>query len=210
VALLGSILLAPVAYLLGTFPSAVLVARRRGVDIVQAGSGNPGASNTARLLGWKAGVVVFAFDFAKGAAAAAAGLAIDGHRGAYILGTAAVIGHVLPATRRFRGGRGVATGAGAVGVIFPLITLGMAAVWLGLARLTHKASIASLVVAVAFPVAVALAGHPGTDIAMISTLAGLVVARHLSNLRRLVRGAELGLAPDDTDTEGDHGAAASA
>ena len=85
-------LLVPVAYLLGTFPSATLVARRRGVDVTAEGSGNPGASNTFRLLGWKAGALVFAMDVLKGVLAALAGLAVDGHRGAYVLGVAAVIG----------------------------------------------------------------------------------------------------------------------
>jgi glycerol-3-phosphate acyltransferase PlsY len=188
-------LLVPVAYLLGTFPSATLVARRRGVDVTAEGSGNPGASNTFRLLGWKAGALVFALDVLKGALAALAGLAVDGHRGAYVLGVAAVLGHVLPVTRKFKGGRGVATGAGVMLVIFPLLTLGMAALWGALARLTHKASVASVTVAIAFPIAVALAGHEAGDIIVISIMALLVVARHLSNLRRLVKGEELGLDP---------------
>jgi glycerol-3-phosphate acyltransferase PlsY len=193
-------LLVPVAYLLGTFPSATLVARRQGVDITAAGSGNPGASNTFRLLGWKAGALVFGMDLLKGALAALAGLAVDGHRGAYILGVAAILGHVLPATRRFKGGRGVATGAGVMLVIFPLLTLAMTVLWIVLARVTHKASVASIAVAVAFPIAVALAGHEAGDIIVISTMALLVVARHLSNVRRLVKGEELGL---DSQSEGD-------
>jgi acyl phosphate:glycerol-3-phosphate acyltransferase len=193
-------LLVPVAYLLGTFPSAALVARRQGVDVTAEGSGNPGASNTFRLLGWKAGAVVFALDVLKGALAALAGLAVDGHRGAYILGVAAVLGHVLPVTRRFKGGRGVATGAGVMLVIFPLLTLGMVALWVALARITHKASVASVTVAIAYPIAVALAGHEAGDIIVISVMALLVVARHLSNLRRLVKGEELGL---DQSKQGD-------
>jgi glycerol-3-phosphate acyltransferase PlsY len=197
------LVLVPVAYLLGTFPSAELVARRRGVDITAAGSGNPGASNTFRVLGWQAGVLVFVMDAAKGAIAAGAGLAVDGHLGAYLLGGAAIVGHTLPITRHFKGGRGVATGAGVMLVIFPLLTLGAGLVWIVVVRLTHKASIASLVVIVAFPVAVALAGHSWTDIAVISALALLVVARHFSNLRRLVRGEELGLEPGgDADAPG--------
>jgi acyl phosphate:glycerol-3-phosphate acyltransferase len=196
-------LLVPVAYLLGTFPSATLVARRRGVDITAAGSGNPGASNTFRLLGWKAGALVFAMDVLKGALAALAGLAVDGHRGAYVLGVAAVLGHVLPVTRRFKGGRGVATGAGVMLVIFPLLTLAMAALWIVLARVTHKASVASITVAIVFPVAVALAGHEAGDIIVISVMALLVVARHLSNLRRLVKGEELGLDPAGEHQERD-------
>ena len=112
-------LLVPLAYLLGTFPSAGLVARRRGIDVTAAGSGNPGASNTFRLLGWKAGALVFALDVLKGAVAAGVGLAVDGHRGAYILGVAAILGHMLPVTRRFKGGRGVAPRGGGVVVILP-------------------------------------------------------------------------------------------
>jgi glycerol-3-phosphate acyltransferase PlsY len=201
-------LLVPVAYLLGTFPSATLVARRRGVDVTAHGSGNPGASNTARLLGWKAGALVFAMDALKGALAAAVGLAVDGHRGAYILGAAAILGHMLPVTRGFKGGRGVATGAGVLLVIFPLITVGMALLWAALARITHKASVASVTVAVVCPIAVAAAGHERGDVIVITGLALLVVGRHLSNLRRLVKGEELGLDPstrhdDPSDQSGD-------
>jgi glycerol-3-phosphate acyltransferase PlsY len=171
------------------------VARRRGVDVTDEGSGNPGASNTFRLLGWKAGALVFAMDVLKGALAALAGLAVDGHRGAYVLGVAAVLGHVLPATRKFKGGRGVATGAGVLLVVFPALTLAMAALWVVLARVTHKASVASITVAIAYPIAVALAGHEAGDIIVISVMALLVVWRHLSNVRRLVKGEELGLDP---------------
>ena len=118
-------LLVPVAYLLGTFPSATLVARRRGVDVTAEGSGNPGASNTFRLLGWKAGALVFALDVAQGRARRRSSASRSTATGArYILGVAAVLGHVLPVTRRFKGGRGVATGAGVMLVIFPLLTLG--------------------------------------------------------------------------------------
>jgi glycerol-3-phosphate acyltransferase PlsY len=188
-------LLVPVAYMLGTFPSAELVARRKGVDITAQGSGNPGASNTFRLLGWKAGALVFALDFAKGALAAAIGIIVDGHLGAYVLGGAAIIGHTLPVTRRFKGGRGVATGAGVLFVIFPLLALAGAALWVVVVRITHKASVASITVMIALPIGVALAGHTGTDIAVIAALSLLVIARHWSNLRRLVRGEELGLDP---------------
>ena len=186
-------LLVPVAYFLGTFPSAALVARRRGVDVTAAGSGNPGASNTFRLLGWKAGALVFGLDALKGALAAGIGLAVDGHRGAYVLGVAAILGHMLPVTRKFKGGRGVATGGGVMLVLFPLLTIAMTVLWVVIARLTHKASIASITVAIAFPISVALAGHEAGDVAVITIMALLVVGRHLSNLRRLVKGQEYGL-----------------
>jgi glycerol-3-phosphate acyltransferase PlsY len=89
----------------------------------------------------------------------------------------------------------VATGAGVMLVIFPLITLGIGVLWGVLARLTHKASVASITVAVAFPIAVALAGHEWGDIVVISVVSLLVVARHLGNLRRLVTGQEHTLDP---------------
>jgi glycerol-3-phosphate acyltransferase PlsY len=193
-------LLVPAAYLLGTLPSAEIVGRSRGVDVRAAGSGNPGASNTFRLLGWRAGVLVFAVDAAKGALAAGVGLLVaDGHVGAYVLGIAAIVGHMFPVTRHFKGGRGVATGAGVLLVIFPLLTLGSAVLWFAVVRITHKASLASIVVVVAFPIAVALAGHPWGDVTVIAAVAVLVIARHASNLKRLFRGEELGLDPGTRD-----------
>jgi glycerol-3-phosphate acyltransferase PlsY len=185
--------LVPVAYLLGTFPSAALVAKSRGIDILKEGSGNPGASNTTRLLGWKLGAVVLLADIGKGALAAGVGLALDGHRGAYILGVAAVLGHVFPVTRHFKGGRGVATAAGALVVVFPLTVLVLAVVWFAIARGLKKASIASLVCAVLFPTIVAVRGSSWGDIAVASGLGLLVIARHFSNVRRLIRGEEHGL-----------------
>ncbi|HEY7104954.1 MAG TPA: glycerol-3-phosphate 1-O-acyltransferase PlsY [Acidimicrobiia bacterium] len=193
-------LLVPLAYLLGTFPSAAIVARRKGVDITAEGSGNPGASNTFRLLGWKWGVLVFALDAAKGAIAAAVGLVVaDGHVGAYVLGIAAIVGHMFPVMRHFKGGRGVATGAGVLLVIFPLLTLGSTVLWFAIVRLTHKASLASVTVVIAFPIAVAVAGHPWGDVTVIAAVAVLVVARHAANLKRLWRGEELGLDPGGRD-----------
>jgi glycerol-3-phosphate acyltransferase PlsY len=184
------VLLAPLAYLLGTFPSAAFVARRKGVDVTSAGSGNPGASNTSRLLGWKYGALVFAMDACKGALATAAGLAIDGHRGAYLLGGAAVLGHVWPVTRKFKGGRGVATGAGMMLVLFPVITLLLSGVWFVLVKVTRKASLASVTVVVLFPVLAAIAGHSWGDLVILGGLALVVLVRDVSNLRRLVRGEE--------------------
>jgi len=168
--------------------------------VLREGSGNPGASNVYRLAGWKAGLVVLVADVGKGSAASAVGLVIDGHRGAYLLGLGAVIGHVLPVTRRFKGGRGVATAGGALVVLFPLIALGLFVVWFLIARVLRKASVASIVAVAAFPVLVGVTGGPWFDVAVTSVLAAVVLARHLPNLRRLVRGEELGLDDDPGGT----------
>jgi acyl phosphate:glycerol-3-phosphate acyltransferase len=189
--------LLPAAYLLGMFPAAALVARAHGRDVFAEGSRNPGASNVLRLAGWRAGLLVLLADIAKGALPSGAGLLLDGHRGAYLLGLSAVLGHVFPFTRRFRGGRGVATTGGALLVLYPLVGLLLAVLWFLLARVVvRKASVASMVGAALFPMGVALTGGSWVDVAITSGLAAIVMARHLPNLRRLLRGEELGLGGD--------------
>ena len=145
------ILLLPVAYLIGTFPSASLVARANGIDIRTVGSGNPGASNVARVLGWRRGVWVFVLDAAKGALAAGLGLIADGRPAGYWLGAAAVLGHVFPIWQRFRGGKGVATGGGIFGVLSPLVFVSIVALWFVLSKLTKKASVASIITVALLP-----------------------------------------------------------
>lgn len=183
--------LLPLAYALGMFPSAVIVARSKGYDITREGSGNPGASNVVRVLGWKAGALVMVMDFAKGAIASGAGLALGGRGWAYALGVAAVLGHTFPLLRK--GGKGVAAAGGMLVVLFPLIVLGVTVTWFVVSRLLHKASLASLVVTVAFPVAVWLGGYELPEIIAISTMAAFLVVRHASNIGRLLRNEELPL-----------------
>jgi glycerol-3-phosphate acyltransferase PlsY len=177
-------------YALGTFPTAALVGRRAGFDPTAAGSGNPGASNTYRLGGRRAGATVLVVDVAKGAAAAGLGAAAGGRGWALAAGTAAVLGHVAPVTRRFRGGKGVATAAGMAIVLYPLLSLVVAGLFAATVALTRVAAVASLVSVAALPVAVAVADHPGREVAATSLVAVLVAARHRENVQRLARGEE--------------------
>ena len=185
-----ALLLVPLAYLLGTFPTAVLVGRAAGHDPTAEGSGNPGASNVYRLAGARAGAVVFAGDLLKGVLPALAGLAVAGSPFATGLGTAAALGHMFPVTRGFRGGRGVATVAGLMCVLHPLVSVGQLVVWFAVARLSHRASVASLVIAVALPAALAAVGRPGWEVAAAGALCLLVIVRHAPNVRRLLTGEE--------------------
>jgi glycerol-3-phosphate acyltransferase PlsY len=184
-------LLLPLAYLLGTFPSAQLVARSRGVDITAAGSGNPGASNVSRVLGRKEGIVVFALDGAKGAISAAAGYLVAGYAGGLALAIAAILGHIFPVTRRFHGGKGVATACGAMLVLYPVPALCMVVPWLVVIKLTGKASLASLTLVVLFPTTLAVIGRPLGEVLAVVGTALLLLWRHLPNLRRLASGTEL-------------------
>lgn len=109
-------------YVAGTFPSARTVACvfARGVDPGRDGSGNPGAANVAGLLGRRAGAAVFALDTAKAFGAGRLGAALAGPTGANVAAAAAVVGHCHPATRRFRGGKGVAASFGQMLATFPV------------------------------------------------------------------------------------------
>jgi glycerol-3-phosphate acyltransferase PlsY len=111
-----------VGYVLGSVPSADIVSKlatRGEVDLRTVGSGNPGAANAAVQLGGAWGLVVLVADLAKGAAAGVAGRAVGGDSGGYIAGTAAIAGHVAPVWSDFKGGKGVATSAGACLAVFP-------------------------------------------------------------------------------------------
>jgi glycerol-3-phosphate acyltransferase PlsY len=179
-------LLLPVAYVIGTFPSAALVARANGVDIRSVGSGNPGASNVTRVLGWRKGIWVFVLDAAKGALAAGLGLAAGGRPAGYALGAAAVIGHVFPAWQRFRGGKGVATGGGIAAVMSPVAFAGLVMLWFLISQATKRASIASIAVVALLPVGVAIEQRRWWEVLAIVGICVLVMARHLGNIRRLL------------------------
>lgn len=178
------------SYLLGTLPSAVMIARSKGVDITAVGSGNPGATNIARQFGAKWGVLVFVLDAAKGAASAGLGMAIAGPGAALGCGAAAIIGHMFPVTRGFRGGKGIATGGGILLVLHPLTALASMAFWLVVAKLTKKASVASILVVPLVPVGFALEGTHWWEVLGIVGLGALVEIRHLPNVKRLIAGNE--------------------
>ena len=178
------------AYALGTVPTAIVVGARHGIDPTTAGSGNPGATNMYRTGGRRAGTLVLAVDLLKGAVAAAAGLVLGGSTLALVVGAAAVVGHVFPAQRRFRGGKGVATAAGVGLVALPLLTLALTVVFVLIARVTGRASIGSMVLCVLWPLGAALTGRPAVEVAVTALLGALVLSRHRDNLRRLVARTE--------------------
>ena len=179
------------AYFLGTFPSAVWIARSKGVDITKVGSGNPGASNIARTFGTAWGVLVFVLDGLKGAIPAATGLLIDNRALAYGMVAAAVLGHMYPVTRRFVGGKGVATVGGAMVVLHLVVFLVLLAIWVAVRKLSGKASLGSLAIALGLPIGVALDGSPAWEVVATTALAALVLLRHSDNIKRLAQGREL-------------------
>jgi glycerol-3-phosphate acyltransferase PlsY len=190
-----------VAYLVGSIDFAVLVARARGVDIYDVGSGNPGTANVARSLGWKAAAQVLAGDALKGAVAAGIGLGAGGPAVGLGAGLAAVVGHCFPIWHRFRGGKGVATGAGAVAVVAPLVAVALLAVWVLLAKVARISSVASLTAVLLAVPALAVAGIRGWGLVWATLMVGLIVVRHRTNISALVRGEERTLTTGPTASD---------
>jgi acyl-phosphate glycerol 3-phosphate acyltransferase len=185
------------AYLLGSIPVGFLLARRYGVDIRTAGSGNIGATNVYRVLGKRLGVVVFVLDFLKGAVPVVVAQWLDVYPPLPVFaGLAAILGHMCPVWLNFRGGKGVATGAGVVAVLLPVPTAGALLVWLAFFSATRIVSLSSLVAAAALVgFRLLFTSNPfGPEQSMLTGFcwlaAVLVFLRHRSNLSRLLRGTE--------------------
>ncbi len=183
------------AYLAGSIPFGLVIARARGVDIRSLGSGNIGATNVARNLGKKLGLVVLLTDALKGALPmlAARWLALDAKVSPYLyvaVGLAAVLGHCFPIWLRFRGGKGVATALGVFLVVDPLA----AAISIGIFAATYAAfriaAIGSLVATLAFPGLLWLRNHSTSHLVLALLIALVIIVQHRDNLRRLRRGEE--------------------
>jgi glycerol-3-phosphate acyltransferase PlsY len=193
----GAIVVA-VGYLLGALPFSVWIARARGVDVRRVGSGNPGATNVLRAAGRLPGLLALACDVAKGVVAVLL---------ARLLGLspawwgwaalAAVCGHVFSVFLRFRGGKGVATAAGALAAVSPLALGAAIVVFVAAVGLTRYVSLGSMLAAVSFPAALWWLAPAELDreartalLVSSSLIALLVLARHRANLQRLLAGTE--------------------
>jgi glycerol-3-phosphate acyltransferase PlsY len=178
-------------YLIGSVPFAFLLARRAGIDVRVAGSGNVGAANVLRTSGTSLGVAVMALDVSKGAAtvltahAAAAGVPMMA-----VAGASAVVGHIYPIWLRFKGGKGVAVAAGVFGVLAPVATVLSAAVFLVLVWTSRIVSVGSVAATIALPSIAWLLGVPEIVFNASAGCASLIVFRHRANIRRILLGTE--------------------
>lgn len=189
------------AYLLGSIPTSVWVGKIfYGIDIREHGSGNAGATNTIRVLGWKAGLPVIIVDVLKGFAAVTLIRFVQSPPPGtdqfvnyqLMLGGAAVIGHIFPVFARFRGGKGVATLFGMVLAISPFSTMVCAGVFLITLFLTKYVSLSSILAGFTFPVAVIVIFHTSVTSMVVFSIAVsvLLLLTHQKNIRRLLRKEE--------------------
>ncbi|MEY2494742.1 MAG: acyl phosphate:glycerol-3-phosphate acyltransferase [Verrucomicrobiota bacterium] len=191
-------------YLFGSFPTGYFVGRLTGVDIRAVGSGNIGATNVLRVLGKRWGYTVFFVDAFKGFAAVRVAFFIAGHMPSppqhpeyfgILAAMLCVVGHTFPVWLRFKGGKGVATSAGALFGLMPLVVPFIVLIWIILFEITRYVSVASIIASVSLPVAVWLFlrwGYlEGAALFYFSiAIAGLVLWRHRSNFSRLLHGTE--------------------
>lgn len=184
---------AAIGFALGSIPFSLLIGRfLGGVDIRRTGSGNVGATNVARTAGWGAGFLALLLDLAKGAGAVllARWLVRHAPAGDLVAGGMAVLGHLFSPFLGFRGGKGVATGAGVFLVLAPGAVGAAALVFALTVGIGRYVSLASVLAAVTLPVASYLMGLRGGITLLALMVATLVVARHRGNLARLAAGQE--------------------
>jgi glycerol-3-phosphate acyltransferase PlsY len=192
--MITSILIVLFAYLCGSISTAVWYGRIiHRVDIRNHGSGNAGATNSLRVLGKKAGVVVLIVDFLKGLLPVLLARYLGFDELVILLaGFAAVIGHLLPVFSNFQGGKGVATSMGVIIGVFPIGALACFVVFAVVVVLTKYVSLGSILGAMAFPIAVALSPKVDSLTLVIFgiSLALLIAYTHRKNIERLLSGNE--------------------
>lgn len=179
------------AYLVGSIPFAFLLSRHHGVDLRHAGSGNVGATNVLRTTGVRAAMLAMVLDGAKGSVAVLVAQFLSaGVVASVAAAVASVVGHVYPVWLRFRGGKGVATAAGAFAVLAPAALGAAAAVFLVAITVTRVMSVGSIAGAVTLAIAAAVSDAPAAVALGATACALVVVYRHRDNLGRLAAGTE--------------------
>lgn len=188
----GKALLVAAAYLIGSINFAIIFSRLKGTDITKKGSGNPGTMNVLRSVGKLWGVLTFICDCAKGVIFAVVGLYWVGSLDwLFILGVVTIIGHVLPIYSKFKGGKGVATSIGVFIVAYPIVGAIVLAVLIFMLLFIKYGFIGSITCITAITIYSCIVSRDNITAIVCSLLIwAIVVIRHYSNIKRLVRGEE--------------------
>ena len=187
-----TILLSLLAYLIGSIPFGLLIAKTKGVDIRQQGSGNIGATNVLRCLGKPLGISCFVLDVLKGYLPAAlfTKLATLDPTFGILFGAAAILGHNFPIFLKFKGGKGIATSAGVLIGVAPLAVLLGILSWALVFLISGYVSLGSIIAAIVVALTGWIANYDNATAIALSLLGALAIWRHRTNVQRLVRGTE--------------------
>lgn len=179
------------AYIMGSIPVGVILGKLKGVDPRKTGSGNIGATNVMRAAGKMFGIITLLCDAAKGFIPVVLAVYMGGS--GYIVamvGFAVFLGHLFPVFLKFKGGKGVATALGVYLAISPLAVLGCFVVFVIVMAIWRYVSLASIVGAIAIPVAFFILETPCEYVLMAAVIAIAVILRHKDNILRLIKGTE--------------------
>ena len=188
---MSALLMVLFAYLLGSIPTGFLLGSLSRVDIRKAGSGNIGATNVARVVGWRQGLVTLLGDVGKGFIPAFLALQLGfGPWIVSLVGLAAFVGHLYPIFLRFHGGKGVATALGVLLGLAPLAALLLLFVFFLVAVVSRVVSLASLAAAALIPIVLWLVSYPPPLIGLGLAIALGIIVRHRENIQRLILGVE--------------------
>ena len=180
------------AYLIGSIPTGLIIGKAIWKkDLRRFGSHNIGATNAWRILGKKAGLLIFILDFVKGQLGVILGACIVGSPCAMVVGGLfAMLGHMFPIFIGFKGGKGVATGLGVISALMPKVTAIVFIVWLVIVFITRYVSLGSIVAAALAVILAAIFHEPTPYIIFALIAAILIIFRHRENIKRLKAGRE--------------------
>jgi len=200
VEILGYSATAILGYLVGSIPTGFLIARLRGIDIRNVGSGNIGATNVFRALGKPAAILVLVIDGLKGYAAcewlgelllrAFPSNAAEKETLKIIGGVFAILGHNYTCWLKFKGGKGIATSAGVLAALVPVALMIILGIWIVVFAVTRYVSLASIAASFFLPFATWITGGSGTLILVTSAMSILAIGKHRANIERLLSGTE--------------------
>lgn len=186
-------------YLIGSIPTSFLVGKYlKGIDIREHGSGNVGATNTARIVGKGWGLLVLAVDILKGLICVTLvaklfmrfGVPVGEDVYPLILGSLAITGHIWPVFLGFKGGKGIATSSGVFIGVAPKVLLIALIIWIIIFAWKRYVSLASIISAVSIPLMASFMAYPSMFVIISSAICAVTVYKHYPNIKRLVRGEE--------------------
>jgi glycerol-3-phosphate acyltransferase PlsY len=179
------------AYLIGSIPFGLIIAKLKKVDLRQMGSGNIGATNVCRNIGWQYGVITLFLDALKGYIATLLALNMVENPWIHVgVGLGSIIGHSLSFLARFKGGKGVATTLGVLMALSPDVCIIIAVIGVVIITITRYVAPVTILCSIAVPLLLYIRHYPMAYISVMSMVALFIVIRHRSNIKRIFNGTE--------------------